>query len=761
MPRPYISNSSYYKLTVPELSGGVNLRDNISLIHDNQLTDCENVWYKDGMLRTRPSLKVTDYNKTDDMYIINRFAAQLDEIIVYANEKNVRIEDGHLYFLVVTRSEQDVHVKYLTVSNPEKPVIDVVTIPILNSERINVFQKGGDIYLFGSYDKWAPDDLPIFKIWEENGVWKYARAEEKDEETGEIPLKCYVPTVMINCPPTSTQDSADKLISRGATMLEGFNLLGNRYKMLFNNALEYQSELSGNVESDALKFALLEDTLARENGKSLFEGQTVVAWVTNEQGAVTKHEVTINGSGASVETSVRSDGYKMHVFGKLVAFLDANGKQVWTARNKFLRNCIEIEAPCKNTEKNLKKVLNMTFNEWYGGGEGLYGGMHLFMGGNTEEKEKSLVIWSDINKPLYFSENCYAYVGDKAQKVTAFGKQGESLVIAKEHEMYATEYTNNSQAVTEEAVQNQALVDITTDVIFPMYQVHGFIGCDCPKTMQLCRNRLVWAHSSGKVYSLVSATAYNERSVYEVSGMVERRLKGFAREKLQEALSADWQGHYVLMVDSKMFLMDYNTYGFSNVYSYSKNEDAESKIPWWIWDIEFPEKMASKSLTSIEDKLYFSTVVFVGNGEKPEAVIEIMYFDGEGTIDNFPSIKGESKDEYEREIISREIPTMLQTKFYDFGTPTMLKNIPKIELVFGTNGGAPITSTVITDKGESDTEIYIEAPEVDRYSVGHFENKLIRPSIQRANRIALKFECKGDMAIDSMTILYKQLGGLK
>jgi hypothetical protein len=104
---------------------------------------------------------------------------------------------------------------------------------------------------------------------------------------------------------------------------------------------------------------------------------------------------------------------------------------------------------------------------------------------------------------------------------------------------------------------------------------------------------------------------------------------------------------------------------------------------------------------------------------------------------------------------------MIKTKCYDFGSPTILKNIPKIELTLGTNGGAAINITAITDKGESDTVIYVDAPEKDRYSVGHFENKLIRPLANRANRLLLKFTCDGDVAIDSMTIIYKMLGGVK
>ena len=539
-------------------------------------------------------------------------------------------------------------------------------------------------------------------------------------------------------------------------MLEGYNLLGNRYKMLYNNAKAYQSPSEEKIYTDAVDLTLVEDV-------SKFAGETVKVTIALNDGKVAVHEVTIvGGDSVSMEADFNEvDDFKMAVYKKKVYFRDVNQNDMAVSRTQFMQNSIEVEAPCSNPEENLKKVLNMTFNDWYGGGsEGLYGGMHLFMGGNTEKGEESLVIWSDVKKPLYFSENCYAYVGDKTQKVTAFGKQGEALIIAKEREMYATQYVNNTDALTEEAVQSQALIDITTDVIFPMTQVHGFIGCDCPKTMQLCRNRLVWANSNGKVYSLVSANQYNERSIYEVSGMVERRLKEFSRKELQGAMSADWQGFYVLMVGSNLFLMDYNSYGFSSVYSYSKTEDAQSRIPWWIWKLDFPNDADVLNLVSIEDKLFFSHTLNIKL--KKSNYIEMLYFDTEAKNDEFVYIEGiaEGTVKWVRTKEQSNIQTMMHTKCFDFGTPTVLKNIPKIEMVFGTNGGAPITVTTITNRGD-DSDIYIEAPEADKYSIRHLENKLIRPAIQRADRLSLKLECSGVMAVDSMAILYKQLGGLK
>ena len=55
---PYIKSSPSYTLNIPELSGGMNLRDGLSHVADNQLTDAKNMWFKDGALRTRPSCRL-------------------------------------------------------------------------------------------------------------------------------------------------------------------------------------------------------------------------------------------------------------------------------------------------------------------------------------------------------------------------------------------------------------------------------------------------------------------------------------------------------------------------------------------------------------------------------------------------------------------------------------------------------------------------------------------------------------------------------
>lgn len=785
--RPMISNTPYYKLTIPELSGGVNLRDGISLIGDNQLTDCKNVWYKDGMLRTRPGARYKDnYDIEKDVFFGGNPIKN-----VYADSKNYRVIGGVTYYLVCLQTSSRLEFRYYrdddeTEENTGMPYLEVGRIGSDNLPpsdfTCNIFQHGNDIYCFCS-GYYEGESVPyyIYKISEvgtdaAKAAWSISRVGVDEG------VQPYVPTVLINgAPSESIVESIDKMVSRGATLFEGYNLIGNQYKMLVSNALKYESASDGEVASDQMKYTLLFDT--RD-----FIGHTVTATITDSEGTPHEHSLKISGD-VQIETK-SDDGLLMRVAGFMLQFIEADQSDVIakTLRSYYMENCIEITAPCPNARENYEKVLNMSFNEWYGGGsEGLYGGIHLFMGGN-KGYEKSLVCWSDFNKPLYFSENNYAYVGDKSQAVTAFGKQGESLMIFKESEIYATQYSTLNDSISADDVINQAVVDVAAnEVAFPMVQVHGFIGCDCPHTVQLCRNRLVWAHSDGKVYTLVSANQYNERTVFEVSDMVEKRLKTHSMDELQGALSADWEGHYILSVGNKLYLMDYNSYGYSNIYSYSKSEDAQKRIPWWLWDLpeytawryvygegHVPERVCIgklpftvRAFMGIADRLLISGTLISATEEDYEMHLHVMEYLKFGNMkDEFPKFWAYDSNvigpifEYDK-AEPLEIPSMLQTKFFDFGSPTVKKNVPKVEVAFGTNGGVPIKTTVITENAADEGEFVIDEPEEQEYSPGYFQNRLIRPANKRACRIGLRFESEGDMSIDAISLQYKSLGGLK
>ena len=446
-----------------------------------------------------------------------------------------------------------------------------------------------------------------------------------------------------------------------------------------------------------------------------------------------------------------------------------------TAAN-LMRNNMEVVFYSPRTKEEIEKIVNMTVSEWFGGGsEGIYGGIHLFLGGNTSEKDKALVCWSDFNKPLYFAEGGNAYVGDKAQRVTTFGKQGESLIILKEKETYATKYVSGD-AVSAEAVAAQSVIDLTvSEVTFPMTQVNGYIGCDCPNTVQLCRNRLVWANSDRRIYTLVSANQWNERSILEVSDMIREPLSAEGAEAIKTAISEDFDGRYMLFAGKHIYVMDYNSYGYSNVAYYSKSEDAQINIPWWIWDVpKYPKFYNTEGTKTEEEYVIPVSVISTGNrlymwgevetvkGSNTYIIPEL--FTLEGDTDLMPYIRFEvNPDTSEqwrfKDKEKRNISCLAETKLFDFGAHGIKKSIPKAEFTFGNNGGEPIYVTVITDIGEDTQEILPDGQELKERRPGYYRSVVIRNDNKLARLVGYRIESDAGITLGGISFTYKILRG--
>ena len=57
MKYPTMGTTRGYRVSVPQLNGGLNVSVPPHMIDDNQLSDVKNMWYKDGRLQTRPGME--------------------------------------------------------------------------------------------------------------------------------------------------------------------------------------------------------------------------------------------------------------------------------------------------------------------------------------------------------------------------------------------------------------------------------------------------------------------------------------------------------------------------------------------------------------------------------------------------------------------------------------------------------------------------------------------------------------------------------
>ena len=762
---PYIKSSPSYTLNIPELSGGMNLRDGLSHVADNQLTDAKNMWFKDGALRTRPSCRLFKDNYwysnsgldegstqiySDPQHIFRRYNQEYNFAVVAATEFIAGVGDSsHLRFLCFT-TDNVVYGEPQVILYGEETLDKVI-------DNVLILEQNAVFYCFVSGHDFGGDDTEPIGLYQCDLDAPQRLIKMED-------WQMYQPTVIINNKPSKVETDGVN-----GTAVYAYNILGDTYKI----GCTLPEAIEGDLDTYYYTIPMPVSYSSKgSDGKKHFyafdytSGKPVTAVITYNDGSIATHTVNIGielpeygfMEGNQPNGAVNSvDGYKMCVRDNIICFYNASNKLVCPTVSATIQNNMTVTVPKMVNADGIAKIYNMRKSIWYGGtAEGLYGGTRLFLGGNTNKKDQALMIWSDLNNPLYFPEYNYAYVGNTSKALTAFGRQGETLVLLKDRELHQIPYVANV-SVTVNDLMEQKIIDLASQTVaFPIYQIHGYIGCDCPDTVQLCRNRLVWANSDGKVYSLITENQFNERSVFVVSEMVENRLKD--EKYLRSAHSADYDGFYCLFVGNRVYVMDYNSYGFSYVSSFSKAEDANVKIPWFYW--ELPQ--APFIVLINEDKMVFPFGTNVIGDYGLGNIVGAYYIDGKAGKDDVISGQRTVEDEYILVTTEQAISSALRTKLFDFDQPSRLKSIPIVNLTFGYNYGAPIKVEFISDKQLSDEhEITIEGAEAEQYSPEYIHQCRLFPYTKGTVSFGAVISCEGELVLNSMTLQYKALGGAK
>ncbi len=722
---PLMQNRAKRTIAIPDLSGGINLRDSVSQVLDNQLTYARNVWFNDGVLKTRPGIDNMEHFEDESW-------------------KNADIKPHEIFYTVsgevcrLFSAETDTHIYFFWIGKDK--FIELSSIET-DCKNFFVVQKDKTLYCFLRSGTVYKCDIGADEI-----KWEPVPEEE-----------FYAPLVMMTCNTPGGMNTFQKEndIALTGVAYEGYNLLGKYYRMAYSTVNKDLFVGAGDNYKQPATYELLHWVSA---GTKV----TVKVYLPEAEYDLEPlvknwtHEVTItNPDEWNIEEYDKDnppgDGIIIKVMGRTLVLWDiVNDNQKFFEELDFIKeNNMEITAPGPYDEKQLYKIFNMSCATWFGGAaEGINGGTRLFLGGN--ESEPNLVCYSDLNNPLYFPENNYFYVGESTSPVTAFGKQSDMLVIFKDNETYYTQYNRNT-SITAEAVMNQSVIDIAaSSVYFPLTLINANIGCDCPDTVELCRNRLVWTNSNGRVYTLVSNNNFNERNIFEIGEMIHRKLK--TEKNLKNARSADWDGYYLLQVQNRIFILDYNSYGYQYIQSYSKTEDANLRIPWYYWDFELKAgNLQSTALALVDGALLLveSGTYGIFKAEfNEEAAYDYLIYSTDTSLDGYRTIPHPIKSE-------------AQTKLFEFGAQGYYKNVDKVVLSVGNNGGVPINVSFITDMGTEETEIVPDGGQTETYTPGYVKSMQQSPRIRQVERFGVKLSCNGPLAVDGITLTYRVTGGAR
>lgn len=194
------------------------------------------------------------------------------------------------------------------------------------------------------------------------------------------------------------------------------------------------------------------------------------------------------------------------------------------------------------------------------------GGTRIFFTGNKDKK--GYYYKSRVLDPLYVGSDEYEIFGDGCENVTSAIRMYGSLIV-----------------FTEKSVYRMTCNLTSGDVYYAVKELSCEAGCDCPGTVQLIDNRVVFANSKKGVFIVDSADDSGEHNIKPISGNILSG-DGFGLldndiNLIRNACSIDFGRRYMLLAGDRAYIWDYNKTSFAEYNNYSK---AQERLCWYIYD---------------------------------------------------------------------------------------------------------------------------------------------------------------------------------
>lgn len=697
MTNPTLSSQTTRRVTMDGFDGGLHEGGGMRMA-DNQLADAGNLWWKERALRTRPGLAPLPASFAAD--------AGTQTIALSGGQSDCSTPAGIVRKFGRLRRRTAAG---QTVYDAELAVLgyDGTQTNSSIATGMAATQCRSLMLAESSRGDWAGSASPgALAFIGQGGTGADGRILAEPASLSspwvDVTGQAYVPLVMVDGQGSPIVESASAI----GTLYEGFNLLTPRFRAQFTTTGE-------NACYYFLPVKQLDDA-------------AVIVRFTEYDGTVFTYTIPAGSEASPVDEY----GIAMHV--------NRTGGYIYCVQEEYnavrwftatgIKNNLEVEAS-KTLSRQRDTICSMRHCLWFGSDRsGSGGGTRLFVAGHPQFPH--LVYWSDVNNPLYFPENNYVYIGDGGQAVTAFARQGEKLVIFKEREMYYAAYTAGTRAA--KRLADGTVIDATANAAqFPVTQLHPSVGCDCPRTIQLCDNRLVWADSSGGVYVLATANQYSETNVRALSEPIASRLKAASATGLRSAWAGDYHGHYLLQLGNTVYACRYTAAPF---HAYAQNvtkSEEQSAVPWMVW--EWDNGLTPQFLITDGSRLLTGGAVSVAGW--PGTILATLTEGSDQVL-----TAGESG----LALQSRPIVSHLQTKAFDFGLPERRKAISHVFAEIQADAQTVIYANTLTDRETTDDALPLTAP----------ANGMLRLAVhaQGVRTFALNLECAGPCAIGGLVM---------
>ena len=541
---PSLLKKSAQEYNITGFDGGVSFDSVADTIDDNKLSDCKNMWYHKGRLTTRSGFapisdkplelldatltKFKNLTITDTVYSTSEGNWRLAYLICGENT-SYRIMKFYLVSASSTRNIGEIYFNRVTSDYFAEPVnaFFVVGNPTV----------GSGIYAFITKSSKGQNSYAVYEASSNLSEWE------------SVSNKFYVPVIYANGRGTRYNEAhqLNGINYDSPIKPEQRNLLDGKFKAYFTSdglSNMFRLPVSNLDANEPLVCRIYKDS------QNYTEWIIPVGGTTNTQD-FQNQKVTINYDRklGSVWFTTESGGYSIPIM-------------PYCSTNNIMINAV------KTVSNGVARVVGSkrctVFNS------------RVYVCGNSINPHE--VYSARITNPLYFPKNAKAIVGESTSAVTVLGVQNNKLIAFKTDEIYRINVTEGNSLFESTSILGENDEFLKPDTI-ESQTVHTTIGCDCPDTVRLCGNRLVWMSSVGGVYTL------DENNVYEISMDINSKFRDFYREELKKAVAIDNRGCYILVCGKRAFVMDYRVRGFGYSAAYSTLRKTDKGIAWYLWEL--------------------------------------------------------------------------------------------------------------------------------------------------------------------------------
>lgn len=567
---------------------GVNTADDLLSVKESQLSECVNLWNPNGLLTSRPGLcnSVIAMEKSKGCLKSEMYEADINPVTVNGFSKIFAIieEYGDRVEIKSFLTNRDNLVQNASVITVERAEMTQNLVELKNAIFINdttVCESGVVLVLAicESSDQALEKRIEFYELQKENLNWEKINKE-----------KLYTPTALINGRGNAFDAACDPEGKDPIkpTLLEEVNIVNGRFKAYYR------------TDGYSWNFTLpIKDLSTKPNDyfyvRYYYMDEVITFMMTGDYPQDIKKignkEITCN-----IDTE-KGIVYFYH------------GNDSYPLPNRVDGNGLCVEA--------VKNIYEKDFDLFGGKSQSILADARLLR--SSAEENSNKIYYSSKENYFYFCENNYFEVGGNSEPITAMAFQNRYLFAFKDNSIYRLKISDTPAYDIEKIIRdNKKMPDTTPNVTIT--KVHNNIGCDCPKSVQFCQNRLVWYHSSGAVYTLYGTNTYTEGSVYTLSPNI-RNLLNIPYEDIEKISACAKDGYYFLNYMNKIFVMDGNVSGFTYL-SGSPQKDGSGGLNWFYW--ELPQNIKLKSLYSLSRELFA-----VYEGVRQGTAISVAGFGGE------------------------------------------------------------------------------------------------------------------------------------